>query len=105
MVVLAGELLREAEKLIAMRLHPQTIVEGYRLASAAALKALEASAVDNGSAALTIGTSVRSDGLFLAAPTQTFFALICSTSRAPPYPPKYWPKPKATLRNWLLTRY
>jgi T-complex protein 1 subunit beta len=46
--VLAAELLREAEKLIGIKIHPQTIVEGYRIASAAALKALEDAAVDNG---------------------------------------------------------
>ena len=46
--VLAAELLREAEKLIGLKIHPQTIVEGYRIASAAALKALEAAAVDHG---------------------------------------------------------
>jgi hypothetical protein len=46
--VLAAELLREAEKLIGMKIHPQTIVEGYRIASAAALKALEEAAVDHG---------------------------------------------------------
>lgn len=46
--VLAAELLREAEKLIGMKIHPQTIVEGYRIASAAALKALEDAAVDHG---------------------------------------------------------
>ncbi|KZT13215.1 uncharacterized protein LAESUDRAFT_719549 [Laetiporus sulphureus 93-53] len=45
--VLAAELLREAEKLIAMKIHPQTIVEGYRIASDAALKALEKAAVDH----------------------------------------------------------
>lgn len=45
--VLAAELLREAEKLIAQKIHPQTIIEGYRIASAAALAALEKSAVDN----------------------------------------------------------
>jgi T-complex protein 1 subunit beta len=45
--VLAAEMLREAEKLIAQKIHPQTIVEGYRMASLAALKALEAAAVDN----------------------------------------------------------
>ncbi|KAK0191626.1 chaperonin Cpn60/TCP-1 family [Armillaria mellea] len=44
---LQAELLREAEKLIAQKIHPQTIVEGYRIASLAALKALEGSAVDN----------------------------------------------------------
>ncbi|CAO1621509.1 unnamed protein product [Jaminaea pallidilutea] len=46
--VLAGELLREAEKLIEQRIHPQTIVEGYRIASKAALQALDESAKDNG---------------------------------------------------------
>lgn len=48
--VLASELLREAEKLIGgdgHRVHPQTIVEGYRIASKAALQALEAAAIDN----------------------------------------------------------
>ncbi|KAF8128218.1 chaperonin Cpn60/TCP-1 family [Boletus edulis] len=47
--VLASELLREAEKLIGMKIHPQTIVEGYRLASRAALDALEKAAVDHAS--------------------------------------------------------
>ncbi|KAJ3017405.1 hypothetical protein NUW54_g589 [Trametes sanguinea] len=45
--VLAAELLREAEKLIAQKIHPQTIIEGYRIASAAALRALEKAATDN----------------------------------------------------------
>ncbi|KAI8379328.1 T-complex protein 1 subunit beta [Radiomyces spectabilis] len=45
--VLAAELLREAEHLVNQRIHPQTIIEGYRLASAAAYKTLENSAVDN----------------------------------------------------------
>ncbi|KAG8931242.1 T-complex protein 1 subunit beta [Tulasnella sp. 419] len=47
--VLAAELLREAEKLVMAKIHPQTIVEGYRIASAAALTALEKSAKDNSS--------------------------------------------------------
>jgi T-complex protein 1 subunit beta len=51
--VLASELLREAEKLVAGKIHPQTIVEGYRIASQAALEALEKSAVDNGCAILS----------------------------------------------------
>ncbi|CAG8752729.1 14480_t:CDS:10, partial [Gigaspora rosea] len=46
--VLAAELLREAEKLVNQKIHPQTIIDGYRIASAAAYKALEDSAVDNG---------------------------------------------------------
>lgn len=45
--VLAAELLREAEKLVSQKIHPQTIIEGFRIASAAAYKALEASAVDH----------------------------------------------------------
>lgn len=45
--VLASELLREAEKLVAKKIHPQTIVEGYRLATKAAKEALENSAVDH----------------------------------------------------------
>eukprot|EP01114_Cavostelium_apophysatum_P004627 TRINITY_DN1495_c0_g1_i1.p1 TRINITY_DN1495_c0_g1~~TRINITY_DN1495_c0_g1_i1.p1 ORF type:complete len:537 (+),score=172.38 TRINITY_DN1495_c0_g1_i1:157-1767(+) len=47
--VLTGELLREAEKLIAQKIHPQTIIEGWRLASAAAFEALKASARNNDS--------------------------------------------------------
>eukprot|EP01084_Bolivina_argentea_P299650 516525_1 len=48
-VVLAGELLREAEKLCLMqKLHPQTIVRGWRCALKIANNALEAIAVDNG---------------------------------------------------------
>ncbi|CAG8433099.1 7770_t:CDS:10 [Ambispora gerdemannii] len=46
--VLAAELLREAEKLVSQKIHPQTIIEGYRIASNAAYKALETSIVDNG---------------------------------------------------------
>lgn len=45
--VLAAELLREAEQLVAQKIHPQTIVEGFRIASIAALKALEKAATDN----------------------------------------------------------
>ncbi|KAG9307599.1 hypothetical protein G9A89_023164 [Geosiphon pyriformis] len=46
--VLAAELLREAERLVSTKIHPQIIIEGYRLASDAAYKALEQSTVDNG---------------------------------------------------------
>lgn len=42
--VLAAELLREAEKLINVRLHPQTIIAGWRLALEAARGALTAAA-------------------------------------------------------------
>jgi T-complex protein 1 subunit beta len=45
--VLAGELLREAEKLIQQKIHPQTIVQGYRLAADTARKALTATTKNN----------------------------------------------------------
>jgi T-complex protein 1 subunit beta len=45
--VLAAELLREAEKLIDQKLHPQTIIEGFRIASKEALDALLESAQDH----------------------------------------------------------
>merc|ERR1712141_348466 len=47
-VVFASELLREAEKLIDMRIHPQTIVAGWRKATQVARKVLEANALDHG---------------------------------------------------------
>lgn len=46
-VVLAGELLREAEKLVNLKIHPQTIVAGWRKAVRVALTALEELALDN----------------------------------------------------------
>lgn len=45
--VLCGELLREAEKLINQRIHPQVIIEGWRVALKIAREALESAAVDN----------------------------------------------------------
>lgn len=45
--VLAAELLREAERLVNQRIHPQTIIEGYRIASQASYDILEASAIDH----------------------------------------------------------
>mmetsp|Transcript_9023 Transcript_9023/g.27132 ORF Transcript_9023/g.27132 Transcript_9023/m.27132 type:complete len:538 (+) Transcript_9023:118-1731(+) len=44
---LAGELLREAEKLVDQRIHPQLIISGFRKAAVAAEKALTDAAVDN----------------------------------------------------------
>jgi len=46
--VLAAELLREAEKLIIAKIHPQTAIAGYRLACDCASAALEQAAKDNG---------------------------------------------------------
>ena len=39
-VVLAGELLREAEKLVAAKIHPMTIISGFRMAAECARNAL-----------------------------------------------------------------
>ncbi|KAK0395518.1 hypothetical protein QR680_001321 [Steinernema hermaphroditum] len=47
--VFAAELLREAEKLVDMRIHPQTIIQGYRKALKIAQAALKDSAVKSGS--------------------------------------------------------
>lgn len=46
--VLCGEMLRGAEKLLDQSIHPQTIIDGYRLAADVAQEALAASAVDHG---------------------------------------------------------
>ena len=46
--VLAGELLREAEKLIQLRIHPMVIIDGWRRASAVARAAPEAPSLDHG---------------------------------------------------------
>lgn len=45
--VLAGELLRNAEKLLDQSIHPQTIIDGYRLACDAAMAALIAHSQDH----------------------------------------------------------
>jgi T-complex protein 1 subunit beta len=45
--VLAGELLREAEKLVQMRIHPQTIIAGWRLAKDTAIEKLNEIAWSN----------------------------------------------------------
>ena len=63
--VLCGELLRAAELLIAQRVHPQTIIEGWRLALAAATKALEDAATDHGEDA----ESFREDLMCIARTT------------------------------------
>lgn len=47
--VLSSELLKEAEKLIEKKIHPQTIIEGYRIARNVAVDALTKASVNNGS--------------------------------------------------------
>lgn len=47
--VLASELLKEAEQLVSMKLHPQTIISGWRKSVDVARNALEAAARDNSS--------------------------------------------------------
>lgn len=46
--VLASELLKEAEKLINMRIHPQTIISGYRKALKLSQDALRECAIESG---------------------------------------------------------
>ena len=48
-VVLAGQLLKEAEKLVDMRIHPQTVIAGFREACTLAHEVLVESSVDHGS--------------------------------------------------------
>lgn len=45
--VLAAELLREAERLVQSHIHPQVVVDGFRIASEAALRALVSVAQDH----------------------------------------------------------
>jgi T-complex protein 1 subunit beta len=45
--VFAGELLREAEKLLSQKIHPQTIIAGWRKATSVAYEALQKSSKDN----------------------------------------------------------
>ena len=45
--VLAGELLRQAEKLVQMKIHPQTVIEGFRMARDIARKKLQDISFDN----------------------------------------------------------
>ncbi|XP_034944640.1 T-complex protein 1 subunit beta [Chelonus insularis] len=45
--VFASELLKQAEKMVEQRIHPQTIITGWRKATNIAKEALEAAAVDN----------------------------------------------------------
>lgn len=44
--VLAGELLRHAERLVQMKIHPQTIIEGFRIAKDAAIEKLRSIAIE-----------------------------------------------------------
>lgn len=45
--IVAAELLREAEKLVAQKIHPQTIIAGWRRATTIAREALLRNALDN----------------------------------------------------------
>jgi T-complex protein 1 subunit beta len=80
--VFAGELIREAEKLFAQKIHPMTIIEGWRLAVGAAHSALIASAQNNAENA----EKFREDLMDIARTTlsskilnqaKEFFAKLC----------------------------
>jgi len=46
-VVLAGELLKQAEQLILQKIHPQTVIQGFREAATVAFEALKGVSMDN----------------------------------------------------------
>jgi T-complex protein 1 subunit beta len=64
-VVLAAEMLRNAQYLVEQKMHPQVVIKGYRLAVAAAREKLEALAMDHGSDA----AAFREDLLKIAKTT------------------------------------
>merc|ERR1719171_2194084 len=64
-VVLAAEMLRNAQLLVEAKMHPQVIIRGFRLALAAARTQLEAMAMDNG----TDAAAFREDLLKIARTT------------------------------------
>merc|ERR1719450_1528493 len=64
-VVLAAEMLRNAQLLVEQKMHPQVIIKGYRLALAAAREKLESLAIDNG----TNSAAFREDLLRIARTT------------------------------------
>ncbi len=61
--MLASELLREAEKLVAAHLHPQTIIAGWRKAVVCANETLAASAIDHGCVLDCVKKCMRSSDL------------------------------------------
>uniref|UniRef100_A0A7S4T8Z9 CCT-beta n=1 Tax=Alexandrium monilatum TaxID=311494 RepID=A0A7S4T8Z9_9DINO len=64
-VVLAAEMLRNAQQLVEQKMHPQVIIKGFRLALAAARERLEALAMDHGADA----AAFREDLLRIARTT------------------------------------
>jgi len=70
--VLAAELLREAEKLIEKKLHPQIIIAGYRLALEAAREALTKAAKDN-----SANSDVFNEDLLNIARTTLSSKILC----------------------------
>ena len=97
--VLAAELLREAEKLIAQKIHPQTIIEGFRIASAVSLRALEKAAQDNRyvSTVHILGYLCRIPLDLSSAPIPPASGKISSTLPGLPSPQKSFPRTRITL--------
>lgn len=97
--VFASELLREAEKLVDLKIHPHTIISGWKKAVAVAREALEKSAGDNGAD----DEKFRTDLFNIARTTlssklltqhKDFFAKICVDAIM-----KIKSDPKATLES------
>ncbi len=90
--VLAGELLREAEKLIQLRIHPMVIIEGWRKATAIARAALEASSLDHSADPVAF----REDLMNIARTTLSSKLLTHEKDKfgEPPFPPRAYPTPR-----------
>ena len=84
--VLAAELLRQAEKLIDQKMHPQTIIAGWRRAVTIARRALEEAAIDNGCVCVCVcvwlcgcvGAVIHASVCRLYLYTETMLLLILS---------------------------
>lgn len=95
--VLAAELLREAEKLIEKKLHPQIIIAGYRLALEVAREALVKVAQDN-----SANTEVFNGDLLNIART-TLSSKILSQHKEYVFKLKIWHIWPMPIKTTLLT--
>ena len=107
--VLCGELLREAEDLISARIHPQTIIEGWRRSANISRQKLEELAVDNSQddAAfredlLNIAKTTLSSKL-VVRPLFPSFSAPFSFQHAPPPAVVVGPLPPSAMKRVLGT--
>jgi len=122
-VVLAGELLREAEQLVNQKIHPMVIIAGFREAAEVARRRLEAIATDNGKdpaafrndlvniAKTTLSSKILTSGEFSVLKNSIFDVdachcpmHLCTTSPVPLTLFFSLPQTKITLRSLQLMR-